>query len=396
MKMNKKLYLISYFFAPLGRADGVNRTYLVKNLANLGWDIEVISCGNPHGFLQSFQRDESLLKVIPSQVKLHPIDATFWGPIGEIAAVLRMIDDQFINWHKPVMRAVDSIFREPGIIYAVVPPQTNANLAGKIAARTGMPLILDFRDNVHGLSRPLLQSCRSIVASSARSLQEMQRHYGLPADFGMVYYNGFPSCNDVRVEKEFDPDSLRIIYTGILSIIQDPAMLARAIRLMEEKHPAARGRVKVELYGPKNYYTRLILRKYLNGNFVLKGYIPFGEVLKKIAAADVAYASLRSAAYSYAIPSKIFQYISQDTPMLAAGPEGALPDLLREHGIGCFSRMDDPEGQAEDIHYLLSNPEARREMVEKIRQCKHKFEMIRQVEILSAHLESLIGRHGND
>ena len=102
----KKLYLISYYFAPLGRADGVNRTYLVKYLAEAGWDIDVISCANPHGFIRSFQKDPSLLDVIPPQVKLHPIESNYWGPLGGIAELLGVIDDSVIKCrHSTIHRA---------------------------------------------------------------------------------------------------------------------------------------------------------------------------------------------------------------------------------------------------------------------------------------------------
>ena len=46
--MPRTLYLVSFYFAPLGRADGINRTHLARMLADLGWKVEVI-CAEPLG-----------------------------------------------------------------------------------------------------------------------------------------------------------------------------------------------------------------------------------------------------------------------------------------------------------------------------------------------------------
>jgi hypothetical protein len=42
--MNKKIYFITYNFAPWGRSGwGMNRTYLTKCLAELGYDEKIVT-----------------------------------------------------------------------------------------------------------------------------------------------------------------------------------------------------------------------------------------------------------------------------------------------------------------------------------------------------------------
>jgi hypothetical protein len=187
-----KLYLISYYFAPLGRADGVNRTFLVKYLSELGWDIDVISCANPHALLRNFHRDDSLLKILPDGVGHHRIKSTYWGPLGSIASILGMADDPFGNWRRPVLRQAGSIFRDPGILYAVVPPVVNATIAWEIARDKNYPLVIDFRDNEFNIPPAIVKDAGTIIASTGHSLEEMRRYYQLGNDRGIEVQNGYP------------------------------------------------------------------------------------------------------------------------------------------------------------------------------------------------------------
>ena len=239
--MGNKLFLISYYFAPLGRADGVNRTYLVKHLAELGWDIEVISCANPHALLRNFHRDESLLKILPSGVRHHRVRSTYWGPLGGVASLLGMADDPFGNWRWPVLRQARALFHVPGILYAVVPPVVNATIAWEIARDKKYPLVIDFRDNEFKIPPSVVNDAGTIIASTQQSLDEMRRFYRLGNDRGIEVQNGYPE--DLRllpVKQRGRPGQLRIVYAGLLNLEQDPAVLARAVRFMERRYPETR------------------------------------------------------------------------------------------------------------------------------------------------------------
>lgn len=386
----KKLYLVSYYFAPLGRADGVNRTYLVKYLAEAGWDVEVISCANPHGFIRNFQKDNSLLDVIPPQVKLHPINSTYWGPFGGIAELLGITDDSFSNWIRPAIHAANKIVRQPGFIYAVVPPVTNAKIAAQIARQNGLPLVIDFRDDVFNLNPSIVKPAKTIIASTQVSLENMRKHYQLDDAIGTVIYNGYAQDRSLAMAASHpNPDQLKIVYTGLLNLDQDPVMLAKAVRHMERKYPHTKGKVVVDYYGPENFYTRIFLRKYLSNNIRFHGYVPFQTALTAISQANLAYTSLKDDGKAYCIPSKVFQYIAMETPVLAVGPGGALQAFISQYQFGRYALSNDIDAQAEDIYYFLQNHQARQEIAKNICQIKPQFAMQVQANKLSGHLLSL-------
>ncbi|MBN2460707.1 MAG: hypothetical protein JXB60_03785 [Candidatus Cloacimonetes bacterium] len=387
-----KIYLISYLFAPVGRAPGINRTYLAKYLAEEGWDIDVISCANPHGLFRSFPLDKALLDILPPSVHLHPIKSFYWGAIGGMGALLKLWEDPFHNWYRPVMENSQSLLSKKGILYAVVPPVINARIAFDLSRRTKMPFLMDFRDNVYDLPAAKVKASASIIASSVKCLQDMREHYDLPDITGRVIYNGYPvECHPDKAVNE-KSDSLKIIYTGLMGMAQSPVLVARAVRLLERIHPETRDRINLEYYGPANYYTKFFLRRYLGRNIHYRGYLPFMDTLRIIAGADLLSVTLQPGKrdYSYAIPSKIFQALATATPVLAAGTTGgALQDFVVSNGIGRFSAADDIENQAEDIYSFWKNPHKRREMVENIKKIKVEYHTRYQARLLSEHLRML-------
>jgi len=387
----KKLYLISYYFAPLGRADGINRSYLVKYLYELGWDIDVIACSNPHGFIRNFQSDPNLLDVIPSCVRLHHIRSPYWGPLGGIGSILRLLPDPFLNWYGPAVKNGMSNATSPGILCAVAPPLVNVLVANKIAERTGFPLVVDFRDNVFNVPSRIVKRGRGIVASTPFSLDELCDHYGIDPQNGHVMYNGFPEDAEIQTRSTIRTrNDLRVVYAGLLNLDQDPVIIIRAIKLLEEMYPETKGLIQVDFFGPPNYYTKLFLQRKLNNQFRFHGYLPFSDIVSKIGSSDIGFASIRGAKKSYCIPSKVYQYIAAETPVFAVGPKGALSDLVSDKDIGLFADYSDLKRQAEILHDFLSKGDLIVSMKNNLKKLKPEMSMRFQVGRLDTYLSSLV------
>ena len=162
-----------------------------------------------------------------------------------------MADDPFGNWRQPVLRHAGSIFREPGILYAVVPPVVNATIAWEIARDKKCPLVIDFRDNEFNIPQAIVKDAGTIIASTQHSLEEMRQYYQLDNDRGIEVQNGYPEdLSPLPVRERERTGRLRIVYAGLLNMDQDPAMLARAVRLMEIRYPETRGAVLVDYFWP--------------------------------------------------------------------------------------------------------------------------------------------------
>ncbi|HRZ39467.1 MAG TPA: hypothetical protein P5246_00500, partial [Candidatus Omnitrophota bacterium] len=110
-----KLYLVSYYFAPLGRADGVNRTYLVKYLSEMGWDIDVVTGENYRSVVLNFQQDPALLNVLPGSINIQRFKSDQGWLMYDLKKTLNIRNNLRRSW---IQEAVDQAqFDKKGIVY---------------------------------------------------------------------------------------------------------------------------------------------------------------------------------------------------------------------------------------------------------------------------------------
>jgi len=385
-----RLYLISYYFAPLGRADGVNRALMVKNLSRLGWKIDVLSCSNPHAFLRSFQQDPTLLGLIPEDVKVHRVPSKYWGPVGQLAYLAGIVPDPFLNWRRPALGHAIASFHEPGIVYAIVPPTVNLLVASALAEERGWPLVIDFRDNVRGIPSRALGRVAGMVASTKRSLDEMSSMYCIDAP-GTVFYNGSPGPACDHPARSIG-DRFRIVYTGLMGMETDPAMLLDTLDDLEDEEPALASTIDLGFIGPRNYYTRIFLERRLGGRRRFMGYLPYAEAHREMSESDACFVSIRGSKKSYCIPSKIFQYMSTGAPVLAFGPEGEMGEFIEKQGIGLFADCCDRKARVRALAMMAGDRELLADMRKASADAAARFSLEVQTQNLDLFLRAIPNR----
>lgn len=389
--MSKTLYLISFYFAPLGRADGVNRAFLTRYLADLGWDIKVICADNPHGLLRNYQTDPSLLDVLGPRVQR--IGVPYHAGIrNELASLAHLKPDPFSHW---IPAATEEALRQidgPGLVYAVVPPVSNALVAWQIAKQKNLPLILDFRDNEFSLPRSCVEDAVMITASTQRSLDDMRVHYGRGSDKrrDMVYFNGYPDLASSTPPIITPEDPLRLIYAGLLNWEQHPAMLSQAVSVVRRRRPDLDGRLQLDYYGPRNYYTKLVMRRDRNDGTRFNGYLPFAQVRKELATSSMGISTLVAASKTYCIPSKVFQYLAAGLPTFAVTPPGALSDFVERTGTGIHILPKPRNAIADALEHLLDQPELLQTMRSRVLAQREQYSLRSQVVRLDSSLQELL------
>lgn len=392
--MSKNLYLISFYFAPLGRADGVNRAFLTRYLADLGWDIKVICADNPHGLLRNYQTDPSLLDVLGPRVQR--IGVPYHAGIrNELASLARLKPDPFIQWVPAATTEALNQMDVPGLVYAVVPPISNALVAWKIAKEKNLPLVLDFRDNEFRLPKQCVESAALITASTQQSMDEMCEYYGRqhPKYRNLVYFNGYPDLPENVAHASTAPaDALRLIYTGLLNWEQHPAMLTRAVNVVRRRRPDLQSRLKLDYYGPRNYYTKLALRNAKNEGSSFNGYLPFAQVRKELASSSMGLSTLVAASKAYCIPSKVFQYLAAGLPILAITPPGALSDFVESTGTGVHLLPRPRTAIADALEHLLDQPELLQTMRYRVLAQREQFSLRNQIVKLDSALQELLSQ----
>lgn len=388
--MTRKITLVSFYFAPLGRADGVNRAYLARYLSDLGWDINVICAENPRGLLRNYQQDESLLDVLGPRVTRHPVAYSFRSGLPELMHLARLKADPFEHW---VKHAIDKAVEvAEGIVYAVVPPISNATVAVAVARKRGLPLVLDFRDNVSGLPRDWVVDAAAILASTDWSRKEMLALYEVaPGTPALTYFNGFPDPSPAIAVHD---NTLRkgIIYAGLMNWEQHPFVIADLIDAARQEAPTLVSQLHADFYGPANYYTRFAWRGRIRKVANLHGYIPFREIRRRFELAQFGLATLVAPSKTYCIPSKVFQYIAAGLPIIASSPRGALKELIEGHQIGLYAPPSRLRTLAPKLVELLEDPAEMNAIRTRVATSRDRFSLRSQVAIVSSLLERIAGQ----
>ena len=157
-----RVLFISYAFPPVGGA-GVQRvTKFIKYLADTGWDASVLTVANPSVPVM----DHSLIAELPPQT--HIVRARTFEPsyaakhaissghaaltrgkamLRKLAAGVLQPDPQVL-WMPAAWRAATHLLRrtQHDAIIASGPPFSSFLLGAALSRRSGLPLILDYRD----------------------------------------------------------------------------------------------------------------------------------------------------------------------------------------------------------------------------------------------------------
>jgi len=402
--MTKRLYLISYNFIPSARADGINRGYLCQALNKNNWDISVVTTANPQRLLMTYQEDETLWSILPDSVKIHRIWAFNPVGLGELLYLSRAFVCPHQYWAETVKRESENIFTKPGILYAVIPPISNALIGLAVKRRYSFPLVLDFRDEylnvemIHRysierkrferLERRLVKAADLIITATDGIQSILMERYGFSERQVHVIYNGYGEVPE-NFEKTCNDDTLRIIYMGTIGRFQQPDVLCRAFRLLMSRHPELIGRLTVDFYGPENYYVKRFLKKELGKGINYYGYLPLMKMLAQLREADVGFTSIAYDALSYMLPSKVFYYIAYEKPVIAAVPQGVLSSLIEKHQIGISMPPFDVEALYHHLYLLIKDPTLIKRMKQNLSKIKAEYSVFTQAQRLSGLLEPI-------
>src|SRR3989344_6883692 len=263
-----KIYLVSYYFAPLGRADGVNRGYLVKHLVEHGWDLEVITGNVYKSLILNFQTDPSLLELIPKSVKIHRFDSSK----GWLKHDLKNLAKSKNNHRQAWLEQVNKKFQpsEKGIVMAVVPPVDNALAAYDLAEKYNCPLALYYPDTVLDVPPAIVERAALIIVVTPEIKSAMLSHYGKKNI--IVIPHGYGEEVQLSPNKTYS-DVLRMVYAGSLNFIIKPEIIGQAFKKLRRSRPDLASQLKIDFYGPSGYYAKWLLRPSLNQPLSFKRYL---------------------------------------------------------------------------------------------------------------------------
>ncbi len=268
----------------------------------------------------------------------------------------------------------------PDVVVATS-PQFFCGLAGAVVARLkGCPFVLEVRDlwpeSIVALgqlrARPLIRvlefleswlyrNAAGVVVNTRSFVAHIQRR-GVARECIEVVYNGID--RSLFRPQSRDPELLRsvglenrfvVAYIGTLGMAHGLMTLVDCAEKMRDREE-----VRFLLIGDgaeKAHLEREIQRRGLT-NLQLLGLRPRDEIPYWIASVDVLLVLLRDLpVFGSVIPSKGFEFLAQEKPVIVATPRGEFRDLMEKAEAAYLVEPERGEELAAVIDTLRSHPE---------------------------------------
>ncbi len=366
----KKVLILTYYWPPAG-GPGVQRVLkFVKYLPEYGWDPIILTVKN--GEYPAL--DPSLLKEIPEGVKVYatqsleffslfkrltgrnaqiPIETyilnrkkTGWK--DRLFAWIRQnlfLPDARLGWAPFAFRKGMAIIRkeQPALIFSSSPPHSLQLAARRLAMKSGLPWVADFRDpwteafwdkslgrtpwaavrNNRMEQRVVGQADALItVSNGVRELLVKS-----PRANTYVIPNGY-DARDFSAKKEPSP-RFRIVYAGHVAASQNPVKFFHAIAALR---PSFGKTLDIRFYGKADEEVREAIAREGVGDLVhLLPYLPHDQILREIVNADLLLLLIPGENGKGILTGKVFEYLAAGNFILGIGDEtGEAAALLDE------------------------------------------------------------------
>lgn len=415
----RRALVVAYVFPPSGGA-GVQRvSKFVKYLPEFGWDCSVLTVSNPSVPL----RDESLMAEIPDATvirKARTLEPGYAlknvvsagseaGPQRRglkhaLKSVIRsagnavLQPDAQVLWYPQAVREGKRLLKElhHDVIFVTAPPFSSFLVGAALSRASGLPLVLDYRDEwgisnryqenrqksgfSHRLQerqqRRVLAQADAVVATtrrSADSLREVVRACKSSATVSHIY-NGFDRA-DVASHFGALPASgssttagyvrsrgrtFRIAYVGTLWNLTSIEPLVAALQQVCERAPDVAACIELVLAGRRTAEQDAILDR-LNGTpcrVVRENYVEHARAIEIMQSADALCLLLSDVPEAARVmPAKTFEYLALQRPILAIAPRGEVTELLADCPYAATFMPRDVDSIAEHLAMSATVPE---------------------------------------
>ena len=384
------LYLSSAF-PPIAQAGGLRAFKFARYLPDAGWRVTVLCAPLPAG-----TKDDGLSARLPDEVRVvrrwgRPGDslvdernasglvaasgATSSALSGRIASLRRQhLPPDFLPlgrreipraWHG-VAAAEELIAADrPDVIMASIDPEATMVAGARLSQRHGIPLVLDFRDPwatcdlrrparwplqrriVDALERGAVEQAAAVIWNTETARAVAAAHYGpeLAAKFAVVRNHHDSGLIGRAVAQRPDTQGpFRLLILGRLRKYVEGAVLFRALALLRAAGVTAE-QLLVEIAGTVPVESVRFATELGVGDFVkVKGSVPHAEIGEAMARADLLLAL--SNASVQRIPSKIYDYLATDRPVLVLADSPEIAAMIASIAGVAQLPLDDAAGLA--------------------------------------------------
>ena len=389
MSRRKRVLFVAYYFPPVGGVSVHRATKFVKYLPEFGWDCSVLTASNPSAPMF----DESLLQDIPPNTIIRKAKTYEPGyavkkmvsasaPSGQAPgikqrltglakAIVRTVGnfvlqpDPQILWRPQALKAGIKLLQEVphDAIVATGPPFSSLCLGATLSRKSGVPLMLDYRDEWSisnsywenkkqgrfanwvqtRMQHNAIRAAKMLLAttpSSASAVAEVAKQAGcnVPSNF---VYNGFDPddfeshgpTSVARKDYGRGTNLYRMSFVGTLWNLNSITPLVEAIIRLADTNPQLVSRLELVCAGRKtaDQDAQLDRLSALPCHLVRLPFVEHSEAVQLMQSSDsllMLNADLPET--KRIINAKAFEYMAARRPVFVVAPEGDVWDILRD------------------------------------------------------------------
>ena len=364
---------------------GVQRPLkFAKYLKDYGWE-PIVVAPEP-GIYHTF--DESLIQELKdSSIRVERVPNSFLFGAGNRKAktspkspwkttLLKWITSWFFlpdnkkGWiSSAVQRCVEINNRETiAAVFATAPPYSNLIAARQIKEKTGLPVVMDLRDDwleshlIHyptqwhfkkmkAIEKDTLKAANHITAVNKFYTSKIADRLGDECPETTVIPNGFDQENFDRAVPAGDDDVFSILYSGLFYGSRKPDWFLQSVCRVIERNSEFREKIQIQFQGGLDQsHWKTINQMGLTDIVIDFGYLKHQDAVQNLVNSDLLFLTLGNRKHISAVtPGKVFEYMGSLKPILAFIPDGVTRSLLEEYGAAAVVGIKDVDAGADAI-----------------------------------------------
>ena len=351
--MSNNILLIAFDYLP-AQNPGVERTHkFARYLKEFGWQPIVLTVNASTYDLEQkdFIDDEHVYRTFCIDVSKH------LAYKGKYFSWLKQ-PDRYVGWALTAIPKGLKLIKQykPKVIWSTFPVLTSHCIAFSLSKLTGIPWLADYRDPLQSyydksvykkekltrwLDKLVIQHCSKVVTVTEGALQlYRQIHPDQAEDKFICIGNGFDQSNftDLVGDDEITSNTFELYHGGSLyKTGRDPSIILYAIAHLVNAGSITQGDLKLTLEGMNNQnsYQPLVDQLAINDFVFFSSQVSSSKALVNMRRANLLIV-VQGEVFNNQIPSKVYEYLATDLPIIALTPEKSETALLLKEHKGCF------------------------------------------------------------
>lgn len=360
--------LLSFALPPQFNSGTHRPLSFLKYASENHWQLFAIT--NPHSSSPSLAGKELLAKV-PTSTPIYEFNNTLAHTSWRFTPAL---DGGFSDMLAMVNEGVKRFkINKPDIIIASGPP-FSFHAAGYYLSRIfSVPLVVDYRDEWTAcpfdfvsktsfdrwMEKRIIKQAQTIIYTTVSHQKNHLKHFDINPSAQAIIYNGWEDDSPTTTQPKApikQAGKITISYVGKLAGHVELEPFFHSVNEALKSHPGLREKITLRFIGEKSDYFEGLIAKYKAEfeQFVdieSIGLIPKSQAGEIMRESDYLLMLCNESLASY-IPGKLYDYLSQKTPVIAFGVAGEVSDILHSTQSGLLIDPSDVETLVE----ILSKP----------------------------------------